>query len=590
MTLALLLTAVGGAWADEVKYPIVYDFEAAANAGEDPINKNGSEVNGQKFYGWENETYTDRERKDYKGYEYAEGSVLPKVCHVWRRGDRINGNVNGYGGLKCPSNKQMAVDGLTEGLTVTIIYDATNATDKEIVWAIGDGSSSQLTQPRATATINGVEAVPGQTTIKSGDVITVNSVTEAQNGSGYIVFKVMKDMVIKKIIIDEAKAASGIKVTTNAVEEGATFTQASFQMQTFDVDVNYTLVRDMQDQTSPVAFSGLPSSGNIVVKKGSDGKYQPAGDFAIKLLDGTQDIITNEDINVQVIIQKENELGAIDDDPDKEPITLTAFLSDMTPGYYRLKAEASENGAYDGTVYSTYLTVEEKYNLLVKPANDFSAGKLDAVTVAGQTATPNADGIINGVNPADEVKIKAKRGYIIEKVEGKKGAGLTYPIALSEVTEEYLGKVIGSDAKVYATAAAAQAAGTQAVAMIVYVGSETDNTTYNHGLALALANEDVTTNWPTAKAACRDKTPTVGRALWMLPSKTQWETMINAAGSDTALREAFSAVGGTNLNASYYWSSTQSNSSSAWDYDFLHRAWDSSVKNTDLYVRACLAF
>ena len=357
-----------------------------------------------------------------------------------------------------------------------------------------------------------------------------------------------------------------------------------------NMTVSYDLVRDMQDEQNPVTFGGLPTDGNIIVKKGTDGKYQPAGDFAITLLDGTQDIITNEDINVQVIIQKENELGAIDDDPDKEPITLTAFLSDMTPGYYRLKAEASENGAYDGTVYSTYLTVEEKYNLLVKPANDFSAGKLDAVTVGGQTATPNADGIITGVNPADEVKIKAKRGYVIEKVEGKKGAGLTYPIALSEVTEEYLGKVIGSDAKVYATAAAAQAAGTQAVAMIVYVGSETDNPTYNHGLALALANEDVTTNWPTAKAACRDKTPTVGRALWMLPSKTQWETMINAAGSDTALREAFSAVGGTNLNASYYWSSTQSNSSSAWDYDFLHHSWDSSVKNTDLYVRACLAF
>ena len=204
LLLALLMTAATGAWADET-YPIVYDFEAAANAGENPANKNGAGGTGQGFYGWESEGKTDWPRQDYKGYDYAEGSVLPKVCHVWRRSDRINGNVSN-GGLQCPSDKQMAVDGLTEGLTVTIIYDATNASSKEIVWAIGDGSSSLLTQPRATATINGVEAVPGQTTIKSGDVITVNSVTEAQNGSGYIVFKVMKDMVIKKIIIDEAKA------------------------------------------------------------------------------------------------------------------------------------------------------------------------------------------------------------------------------------------------------------------------------------------------------------------------------------------------------------------------------------------------
>ena len=221
--LMLMLTGLGtGAWADET-YPIVYDFEAAANAGENPTNKNGSSGNGQQFYGWESETVKDYARNDYKGYLWATGSKLPEVCHVWRRGDRINGNI-GNGGLKCPNNRQMAVDGLTAGLTVTIIYDATNATDKEIVWAIGDGSSSQLTQPRATATINGVEAVPGVTTIKSGDVITVNSVTEAQNGSGYIVFKVMENMVIKKIIIDEAKAASDVDVTTNAASKQDLFT------------------------------------------------------------------------------------------------------------------------------------------------------------------------------------------------------------------------------------------------------------------------------------------------------------------------------------------------------------------------------
>ena len=226
LLLALLMTAATGAWADET-YPIVYDFEAAANANENPANKNGSAANGQKFYGWESETYKDRDRQDYKGYEYAEGSKLPEVCHVWRRSDRFPGNVAGNGGLKCPSNKEMAVDGLTEGLTVTIIYDATDAKDKEIVWAIGDGSSESLGEPRAKATINGAEAVPGTTTIKSGDVITVTKVTPAANGSGYIVFAVKKDMVIKKIIIDEAKAASGYTVSLNDGTENPTTWTAS---------------------------------------------------------------------------------------------------------------------------------------------------------------------------------------------------------------------------------------------------------------------------------------------------------------------------------------------------------------------------
>ncbi|MBR6867660.1 MAG: hypothetical protein IKN02_05480 [Prevotella sp.] len=59
-------------------------------------------ANGQAFYGWENPERNDSKRQDYKGYEWAEGSVLPEVCHVWRRSDRINGNVAGNGRLKCP--------------------------------------------------------------------------------------------------------------------------------------------------------------------------------------------------------------------------------------------------------------------------------------------------------------------------------------------------------------------------------------------------------------------------------------------------------------------------------------------------------
>ena len=132
--------------------------------------------------------------------------MLPKECHVWRRSDRINGNVVNNGGLKCPSNKEMAIDGLNPGDKVIIVYDAEGATDKEIIWAIGDGSSDEtLEGPRATATINGVEAVSGETTIASGAEITINSVTPAENGSGYIVFQVKKGMIIQQIAVIPAQ-------------------------------------------------------------------------------------------------------------------------------------------------------------------------------------------------------------------------------------------------------------------------------------------------------------------------------------------------------------------------------------------------
>ena len=184
---------------------VVFDFEAAAEAGENPGNKNGSAANGQAFYGWEKADKTDSYRQDYKGYEWAEGSVLPEVCQVWRRSDRINGNVKD-GGLYCPNDREMAVDGLKAGDKVIVVYDAENATNKDIIWAIGDGTSEGGPGTvRATATIDGVEAVTGETTIASGAEIVVNSVTPAENGSGYIVFQVKKGMYIQQIAIIPAE-------------------------------------------------------------------------------------------------------------------------------------------------------------------------------------------------------------------------------------------------------------------------------------------------------------------------------------------------------------------------------------------------
>ena len=182
-----------------------YDFAAAEAAGENPDNFNGNQNNGQGFYGWEKADKTDSKRNDYKGYTWAEGSVLSEECHVWRRSDRINNNVKN-GGLYCPNNREMAVDGLEVGYVVEITYDNAEAADgsKDIIWAIGDGTSEGGPgSARATATIDGVEAVTGVTPIASGAKIEVKSVTPADKGTGYIVFQVKKNMVIKKIVISK---------------------------------------------------------------------------------------------------------------------------------------------------------------------------------------------------------------------------------------------------------------------------------------------------------------------------------------------------------------------------------------------------
>ena len=401
MTLALLITAASGAWADEVKYPIVYDFEAAANAGENPVNKNGSEVNGQKFYGWENETYTDRERKDYKGYEYAEGSVLPEVCHVWRRSDRMDASASkiSNGGLQCPNNREMAVDGLTEGLTVTIIYDATNATDKEIVWAIGDGSSQSLGEPRAKAIINGAEAVAGTTTIKSGDVITVTKVTPAANGSGYIVFKVKANMVIKKIIIDEAKAAEpDVEVTTNAAEEGATFTEATFEMPAFDATAEYELVRDMGIQMTATMGDGTDGV-RYRVKKAQQGEgYEPAEMDMMQVLalvavnDGIEQKALTQDQDYYCRIYKLDEQTL---QPEGDGVMLYDF--DFAPGLYALKAFAQDDSDYAGeTAFSNTFKLFQGYEVEVAAKEFITYYKHEPLYVEDEAAELYTIESVNG--------------------------------------------------------------------------------------------------------------------------------------------------------------------------------------------------
>ena len=219
----------------------------------------------------------------------------------------------------------------------------------------------------------------------------------------------------------------GIDVTTNAASKQDLFTEAKFNMPAFDATVNYELVRDMQDATNPVAFSGLPATGNIVVKKGDDGKYQPAEALTIQLIDplaaaDAQNIISADGITVKVLVGDDSSLPIEYD--HISPITLDDFLADMKPGYYWIKAEPTdENSPYDGTVYSSEFTVVEQYDLTVKPANDFSKGKVESVTVGTETVTPDAttgEATKTGIAPDTEVKLKAKRGYVIEKVEAKK--------------------------------------------------------------------------------------------------------------------------------------------------------------------------
>ena len=166
---------------------------------------------------------------------------------------------------------------------------------------------------------------------------------------------------------------------------------------------------------------------------------------------------------------------------------------------------------------------------------------------------------------------------------------------LAEATAADLGKIAGADGNIYDTKDAAEAAGTQAVAMIAYVGKDTGILGKEHGLAIALADEGMM-DWRTALSTCFGK-PAVPGAEWTFPSDSQWKAMFKAFGGNDAdyygLDTALATAGGDSSKLQrFYWSSTPDGD----DYLYFGYAavgdvnWSSDIEASEYFVRACFGF
>jgi hypothetical protein len=193
---------------------------------------------------------------------------------------------------------------------------------------------------------------------------------------------------------------------------------------------------------------------------------------------------------------------------------------------------------------------------------------------------------------------------------------VTRNVALANVTASDIGKLIGADGRIYSTQAAATTAGTTAVAMIAYVGTESN---CSHGLAIALENVGNGNSWDksnnnnggkTAAELCyawneSTSTKKVTGGTWRLPSIIDWQNIIIGCGtSGTAVADPrntnmehngllnkLSAAGGITLT-SFYWSSTEVNANYAMDLCFNtdNASFSHASKTGQCGVRACLAF
>ncbi len=162
--------------------------------------------------------------------------------------------------------------------------------------------------------------------------------------------------------------------------------------------------------------------------------------------------------------------------------------------------------------------------------------------------------------------------------------------SISNVTSTDVGKVITSAGKIYDKVTDATAAGETAIAMIAYVGSNTGNSTYNHGLAVALEDAGKN-NWSSAGSTATSYSvavPTTGTSGWFHGTKDQWTTIMGGtSGYGGTLNTEMTACGGTALSG-FYFSAPVVNDDNAWG--FGPTGWASISKSYDSNVWSCLAF
>ena len=159
-------------------------------------------------------------------------------------------------------------------------------------------------------------------------------------------------------------------------------------------------------------------------------------------------------------------------------------------------------------------------------------------------------------------------------------------------TASDVGRVICTDGNIYDNVSAATAAGSHAVAKIIWVDDKNKK-----GLALNLWDEGYA-NRTDGIERCNNKNTSgpVAGAVWKLATKDEWNTMIDAAGGQRNLANGFSSVGGNNLNTSYGYYATSSVTSYApnrkyYVYKFgSYSGWTDSKNDLACLVRPCLTF
>jgi len=348
---------------------------------------------------------------------------------------------------------------------------------------------------------------------------------------------------------------------------------------------------------------------NIYVKNGSTwatGSLHPDANGATATLEGTLSDITiaaNDQLTLQF--------------PKQGDMTYdgqVGTLSDIAANFdYATATITVDAVSATGDIITNDETVDfENHQAIVK----FTLKNSDG---SAQPSNPTAFTISDGKNTVSLTNIPAATYatngdgvlYVAFPTAGEaKTITLTATVGTDTYTYEQTDVTLSNGVYLYDTKAAAEAVATgNAVAMIAYVGTESDCT---HGLAIALRDEhgvpgdqDVL-DWYDAEEFCESKAPVAG-GTWRMPSVKDWQYMFIGCGSDqpyndptenmersfSGLASKLNGAGGTALpNDSFYWTSTAVGDDNAWCFYIAGDEGDFRAvpKSNGCLIRACLAF
>ena len=353
MTLALLITAVGGAWAqDPVDGTIAWSVgnEASATVSAsimDAISSTG--VTTGSGLTVESGIYFETNMVKYTPKTANAGNVSGVMIEY-----RIE-TANGYK-FKPTGVDYAAVKVGTDNLSYSWSYTI-------------DGAESAITDVSKDDVLRSNGNNSGTAQLMHSESITADGCSVFTLRFYISNCGTTKNICIGNITISGSVSAAepDVEVTTNAAEEGATFTEASFAMPAFDATADYELVRDMGIQMTATMGDGTDGVRYRVKKAQQGGGYEPADLNMMQVLalvavnDGIEQkaLTLNQDYFCRIYKLDEQTLQ-----PEGDGVTLYNF--DFAPGLYALKAFAKNGSDYDGeTAFSNTFELFQGYEVEV---------------------------------------------------------------------------------------------------------------------------------------------------------------------------------------------------------------------------------